>query len=79
MKTLFIIIWFLITIRTNPYQPTKRVSCDTTNQVDSILYKYNIPFKADSVFKYSKFLEIRKTNLHIYIEQKDEKRTHNSN
>jgi hypothetical protein len=73
MKTLFIILWFLITIRTNPKQITEVIHCANTNQVDSILYKYNLPLKADSIFKHSKFLEIRKADLYIYIEQKNEK------
>jgi len=74
MKTLFIIFWFLVTVRTNPKQITEVIHCTNTNQVDSILCKYNLPFKADSIFKYSNFLEVRKADLHIYIEQKNEKR-----
>lgn len=74
MKTLFIILWFLVTVRTNPKQITEVIHCTDTNQVDSILYKYNLPLKADSIFKHSKFLEVRTTDLHIYIEQKNEKK-----
>lgn len=73
MKTLFIIIWFLVTVRVDYNKPTKKIICNSSIQVDSILSMYGFDIKTDSVFKYSNFLEIRKTKLHIYIEQKNEK------
>jgi hypothetical protein len=70
---LLILLWFLITIKTGNFTPTKVIKVNTLHEVDSVFIKYNIPYKADSLFKYSNYLEIRKQNFEFYIENKNDK------
>jgi hypothetical protein len=67
MKTL---LWFLITISIQG-QNIKVLKVETTKQVDSIFVRYEIPYRADSLFQKTAFLEIRKEKIDFYVEQKD--------
>ena len=75
MKTvLFVLLaeWFLVTYL---HYDTGKVSrgtlkLKTTRQVDSVFTVFKIPYKADSLFITSPFLEVRRKGLEFYIEKK---------
>jgi len=71
MKLLFLAIWFLIFVESN--HSKKSFVAKDIRQVDSVLLKYSVPYKADSI---SKFLEVRTPQLYLYIEKKETKHEH---
>lgn len=75
MKTVILLVWFLITITQPNVRKIQQLKIQDAEQVNVIFTKYGIPYTVDSLTKENPFIEIRNKNLTFYIERKNDKRT----
>jgi hypothetical protein len=74
MKTIIVLVWFLITISQPNLRKIQHLKIQDAKQVNVIFAKYGIPYTVDSLTKENPFIEIRNKNLTFYIEIKNDRK-----